>query len=740
MAMEIKDIRLSKTTTVMFSEILEEMREHEFKTVNFPLLLSGLIDARDEDDPNGAGSPLENYLFSLDKMPEEIYDSIDMLITDLKAKQGVEEAKKEEANKENEDKEANKEASEPTTPVAKETTSHVIPVRKNRSKEDLEKAQNPEALDDDVPVYLTFTDYEGNEVKFPADEDIVKVSEKLTEIIEKFSVTEIEPLHFTVALFMADIKEFRNFFKEIYENYGDARAFFKAERILKLGCIPFALSAFLSIKNDEIDVTRPCEILKRDKETETLWNIMLKKNKRNAVIVGEAGVGKTALVEKVTYEIKNGTAPKEFENFKVITLDVNSLIAGTSYRGDAEERIKDIIEFLQNNKDVILFIDEVHTILGAGSCFEGEMDLANALKPILARGETIVIGATTNEEYEKYFSKDAALSRRFEKVEVKEPMARDVYPMIKNKINVLSQFHGVKIKKAMVEYAIMIAGCFAFEKKNPDKTLDLIDRAMVSAKRAGKKWVDKQAILKNFAIFFKLWNNMSEDSKKEVAYHEAGHYIVGKASGRLTANNWLAVSIMPAEDYLGVTVWEYDETKIPFRDSKYFIDEIACDLAGRVSEERFRKTYTSGACQDLENATTTAYTMITKYGMGNDKIKNRIYVNFCDNPMFSEKSIEVINKEIDKIIEKAYRRAERILERNRDILEAIVNALMEKHIMSEAELDKIWKEVVAARTPEYLESMTDEKDDFVLEKSKKKVKVKKDKKSDDDDHDDDDDD
>ena len=103
------------------------------------------------------------------------------------------------------------------------------------------------------------------------------------------------------------------------------------------------------------------------------------------------------------------------------------------------------------------------------------MDLANALKPILARGDTIVIGATTEEEYMRYFKKDAALSRRFEKVEVKEPMAKDVYPMIKNKLQVLSEFHGVKITREMVQYAIMIASCFAFEKKNPDKTLDLID-------------------------------------------------------------------------------------------------------------------------------------------------------------------------------------------------------------------------------------------------------------------------
>ena len=325
------------------------------------------------------------------------------------------------------------------------------------------------------------------------------------------------------------------------------------------------------------------------------------------------------------------------------------------------------------------------------------MDLANALKPILARGDTIVIGSTTVNEYQKYFQKDAALSRRFERINVSEPMSKEVYYMIKNKLKALSQFHGVKIQKRIVEYAIMIASCFAFDKKNPDKTLDLIDRAMVSAKRAGKEYVDKEAILKNFDIYFKKWNNMDIDSRKEVAYHEAGHYIVGKASGRLISHNWLAVSIMPAEEYLGVTVYEIDDTKMPFLNIDYYIDNIACDLAGRVAENIFRNSYTSGASIDLSKATETAFNVVTKLGMGSDAIKNRIYLNTQEFPMFSEKSTDTINDEVNKLIDKAFQRASELLRENNDILEAIVKALLEKHIMSEAELDKIWKKVVNKR-------------------------------------------
>ena len=680
--MKTSDVRLSQSSTEMMHVILEDMRSYNFDSINFAMLLYGVMNASEEKD---GGSVLENYICSQDIYPMDIEDSLSMMITDYAAKL------QDEYDKKHPKKDNSKDASSNNSNSSKK--------KKKNGNNDKSNKKEPNQPFSDVTTTLIFKDFEGKELKVPVNSEVETVNEKLLEVIEKFSVTEIEPVHFTVAMFQIEHKEFKHFLKEINVNYIEAKKYFKPERILRLGSIPFVLAGFLNTVNDKIDAEKPCEILKRDEEAEALWNIMLKKNKRNAVIVGEAGVGKTALVEKITYDVNAGTCPKEFEKFKVISLDVNSLIAGTSYRGDAEERIKDVIDFLENNDDVILFIDEVHTILGAGSCFEGEMDLANALKPILARGDTIVIGATTQDEYERYFQKDAALSRRFEKVEVKEPLAKDVYPMIKNKLQVLSEFHGVKITRKMVQYAIMIASCFAFEKKNPDKTLDLIDRAMVAAKRAGKTYVDKTSILKNFGIFFKMWNNMSDDSKKEVAYHEAGHYIVGKASGRLIRNNWQAISIMPAEDYLGVTVYEEDETKVPYCNLDYYIDEIAFDLGGRVAENMFRQSFTSGASADLENATKMAFYVISKLGMGSnvDILKNQIFLNSENYPMCTEESVNIINREVNKLLNKSFDRATKLLEENKDILEAIVEALLEKHIMSETELDKIWQDTVNKR-------------------------------------------
>lgn len=660
-----KELRLSQAATEMWADILDEYRNYNFDSINFQMLLYGVLNCTDEE---GNPSPLASYLYSKDAYPDDVENTMSLTITDYCAtlQEEYEKAHPEtKADSENEEESAE--------PKPKKSTE----------------------MQPDFKSNLSFTDCDGIKIEFPANQDMLDVYAKLLDIIGTYEVDEIQPIHFIVAMFMVNHKAFKNFFKGIAVNYPQAVKHFEPEKILKLGSIPFALAGFMHTLNDKVDSTKPCEILMRDTECEKLWNIMLKKNKRNAVIVGEAGVGKTALIEKLTYDINKGTCPKEFKKFKVIVLDVNSLIAGTSYRGDAEERIKDVIEFLQKNRDVILFIDEVHTILGAGSCFEGEMDLANALKPILARGDTIVIGATTEEEYELYFQRDAALSRRFEKVPVKEPMSKDVYPMIKNKIKALADFHGVKIRKPMVEYAIMIASCFAFEKKNPDKTLDLLDRAMVAAKRNGKKYVDKDSILKNFGIFFKTWNNMSEESKKEVAYHEAGHYIVGKACGTLINHNWLAVSILPAEDYLGVTVYEHDESKIPFSNLQYFIDEIAFDLGGRVAENMFRKEYTSGASADLISATKTAYTVVSQLGMGAENSKNRIYLNTTDYPMVSEKLIDALNTDVDSLVDKATARATEILTENADVLEAIVESLLKHHIMSEAELELVWQKTKA---------------------------------------------
>lgn len=456
--------------------------------------------------------------------------------------------------------------------------------------------------------------------------------------------------------------------------------------------LPKNLSDFVTVLSSKYKGVSECEILGRDKECRDTMRILQKRGKKNVILVGEAGVGKSSIAEKIAYDIANGNCPDSLKDNVVFQLNVNSSIAGTTLRGMAEERFKFLIEYLEKHENVILFIDEIHMAIGAGeTSAKGENDMSNALKPFLASSKAKVIGATTEEEYNKIIATDSAFKRRFKKIVVKEPKSKDVYPMLKNAIKAHEKFHGVTISKEMVEYAILISACFNNTTKNPDRTNDLIDTSMVIAKEKGLKEVTRECILENFDINFEKFKNMSIEEKKATAYHEAGHYLVWRLSSNiLKGEKGIAVSIMPAEGYLGITVFDdmTDEVNInPNRD--YFIKSFASDLAGRIAEELFVLDVNSGASADLKNANKKAYTMICNYAM-NNKDDYLTFIEDNNYHMINEKTIDYINQERAKLLKDASEYAKGILNDNRELLDKLVNALLEKGILDENDLNEIF--------------------------------------------------
>ena len=217
-------------------------------------------------------------------------------------------------------------------------------------------------------------------------------------------------------------------------------------------------------------------VIGRDKEIMQVMEILSRRQKNNPVLVGDAGVGKTAIVEGLAQEIVKGNVPENLKDKRILSLDMGALVAGTKYRGEFEERIKGIIDEVKGRDDVILFIDEIHNLVGAGRA-EGSMDAANILKPALARGEFQVIGATTVDEYRKYIEKDPALERRFHPVWVMEPTPEVTLEILKGLRPRYEEHHGVKITDEALEAAVKLTHRYVQDRKLPDKAIDAIDQA-----------------------------------------------------------------------------------------------------------------------------------------------------------------------------------------------------------------------------------------------------------------------
>jgi len=241
-----------------------------------------------------------------------------------------------------------------------------------------------------------------------------------------------------------------------------------------------------------INMNKECQnnkydpVVGREEQISRVIQILLRKNKNNPILIGEAGVGKTAIVEEIVRKICNNDVPAKLKNKVIYNISMANLISGTKYRGEFEERFTKLISEIKNNDNIILFIDEIHTLMGAGGA-EGAIDASNILKPFLARGDIKVIGATTLDEYAKFIEKDKAMDRRFQKVLIEEATLSEVREIIQKLVPIYEKFHGVKINNRLMELIIKLADKHIVKGKQPDKTIDFLDEVCCFAAIKGTK-------------------------------------------------------------------------------------------------------------------------------------------------------------------------------------------------------------------------------------------------------------
>ena len=258
-------------------------------------------------------------------------------------------------------------------------------------------------------------------------------------------------------------------------------------------------------------------IIGRDNEIERVSQILSRRKKNNPVLIGEPGVGKTAIVEGLAQRVVTGQVPQVLENRRIVMLDMASLVAGTKYRGQFEERLKAVMNEITNSQDVIIFIDELHTIVGAGGA-EGSLDASNIFKPALSRGELQCIGATTLNEYRKYIEKDGALDRRFHTVMVEEPSQEDTIKILQGLKARYEEHHQINISDDAIRAAVVLSNRYITGKFQPDKAIDIIDeagsRAHLSTYTKPKEFGDMENLITEVSI-------RKEDAVKNQEFEKA---------------------------------------------------------------------------------------------------------------------------------------------------------------------------------------------------------------------------
>ena len=294
----------------------------------------------------------------------------------------------------------------------------------------------------------------------------------------------------------------------LYEKFSNKFTYHTSKRNKKLLIEEYAVDFNQKYREDGFD-----PVIGREEQVDRIIEILLRRTKNNPLLIGDAGVGKTAIVEELARRIVKGAVPKKLENKRILSVSMASLVAGTKYRGEFEERINKVVDELECEPDIILFIDEIHTLVGAGGA-EGAIDASNILKPYLARGKIRIIGATTKVEYSKYLENDKALDRRFQKVFIEESSLKETENILLQLRDIYENYHGVKISDSMIRLIVQLSDRYVRLGKQPDKAIDILDEACSKASVVDDNY-DKRVRLLTMEV-----NEIKEKKNEAIINHD----------------------------------------------------------------------------------------------------------------------------------------------------------------------------------------------------------------------------
>ena len=338
-----------------------------------------------------------------------------------------------------------------------------------------------ETIRTELKIIVGNGDFKLNRTRIHRNQNCKKICEKANEFALK-EYSTIRPIHILKALLINPTNNIKTLFSKLNVDISQFKnTFISIEKIKvkpKVFDSPNTVLGRYGTNLTQLAIDGELNpVIGRNKELLKLVRTLSKKKKNNPLIIGEAGVGKTALVNALAIKIAEGNINEHLKNKVIIEISVASLVSGTQFRGDFEDKLTQLLQETKDNPDVILFIDEIHTILGAGSAGNGSLDASNILKPALANGDLSLIGATTIKEYRRYFERDAAFERRFQPILVEEPSAEDTIIILRGLQKTYEEYHGVKITDDAIEDAVYLSIRYMADRNLPDKALDVIDEA-----------------------------------------------------------------------------------------------------------------------------------------------------------------------------------------------------------------------------------------------------------------------